>query len=199
MDRPEKVEIFMAMAYTISRLSHDDQTKHGCVITNKNHHILGCGYNGFCRGFNDEKLRGLGYTVRPKKYPLMRHSERNAVDNCEHKPIDAVAYVTGITCSDCLQHLWQNGVETVYMLDRQSSMLDDKERELFDLVVEQSKFKPPHIGLQIHKIKPSLNFLLQMVAELQDGGFIEGNKDIAGQLSEFMINANVLAKDDLKN
>ncbi len=197
MDKPEKVEIFMAMAYTISRLSHDDQTKHGCVITNQDHHILGCGYNGFARGFDDVGLKAMGYTVRPKKYPLMRHSERNAVDNCEHTPRNGIAYVTGITCSDCLQHLWQNGVETIYMLNRTSSMLDVKEKELFDLVIEQSRFKPPHTGLQVCIINPSLNFLLPMVAELQDGGFVTGNKDISTQLSEFIINANVLPENDL--
>jgi deoxycytidylate deaminase len=184
MERPDKVEIFLMMAYIISRLSHDAQTKHGCVITDKQHKILGCGYNGFPRGCNDDKLEKLGYTVRPGKYPWMIHSELNAILNCEHKPTDGTAYVTGITCTGCLMSLWQSGVDTVYMLDRQSVMLDDKQAVVFDEFIKQ-------VPINIHKVKPSVvdfSFLLDVIKELQDLHFLktesEQIKDLLGFMKE---------------
>lgn len=113
------------MAWTIKELSCDGQTKHGCVITDSNNRPLGWGYNSFPRKCDNDRLPNL----RPDKYPWMVHAEENAVSNCTRKPIGGIAYVTGFSCFTCIRHLWQNGVTTIYQLDRHSDITKDPELE----------------------------------------------------------------------
>jgi deoxycytidylate deaminase len=46
---PSWEEYFLNIAKAVSTRSKDAQTKHGCVITDKRHHILGTGFNSFPR------------------------------------------------------------------------------------------------------------------------------------------------------
>lgn len=113
--RPDKRDIFLLLACISSLPSPDSQTQCGCVITTLDNRVLGTGYNGFPRGINNDIIPN----VRPDKYDWVEagHSERNAVNNCILSPRfvgGGVAYVTGRCCSDCTQHLWNNGVETIY-------------------------------------------------------------------------------------
>ena len=96
--RPSWTDYFLGLAKVASQRSHDIHTQHGCVITDRNHRILGVGYNGFPKGMDDPKLP----TSRPEKYCWMIHAERNALSNCVVRPDDGVAYVTGQCCNDCI-------------------------------------------------------------------------------------------------
>ena len=51
--RPTWDQYFMGLAHYVSITSHDEQTKVGCVVVNKDNHILSMGYNGFPQGVND--------------------------------------------------------------------------------------------------------------------------------------------------
>ncbi len=130
---------FLTLAKLVSRRSHDVHTQHGCVITDASHRILGTGYNGFPRKMLSEAQLPL---TRPEKYAWMIHSEVNAVSNCVHRPEDGIAYVTGHPCNNCIMHLWQNGVNTVYFANSHGSkLLDDKTKEIFDEFIRQSQMK----------------------------------------------------------
>lgn len=147
--RPEWTDYFLGLAKVVSQRSHDIHTQHGCVITDQHNRILGVGYNGYPRGLDDNKLP----RNRPDKYPWMVHSERNALSNCVVRPDNGIAYVTGQCCNDCIMALWQEGVQTVYMIDDHGTHLfDENAKKIFDTFVEMS-------GIKICKITPDLSWL----------------------------------------
>ena len=152
MERPEWTDYFLGLAKVVSQRSHDCQTQHGCVITDKNNRILGLGYNGFPRGLNDKTLPNS----RPLKYPWMIHAERNALSNCTLRPENGIAYVTGQCCNDCIMALWQEGVSTVIMMDSHGThQFDANAKKIFDAFVNNS-------GINIKYVKPNLSWLKQL-------------------------------------
>ena len=103
---------FLQMARLVSTKSKDQSTKCGCVIT-KDNAVISTGYNGLCAG--------MEYTdnvqVRPYKYLVFEHSERNAVYLAAKLGTSlngSKAYVTGPPCADCARALVQSGVKEVY-------------------------------------------------------------------------------------
>ena len=152
MERPEWTDYFLGLAKVVSQRSHDSQTQHGCVITDRNNRILGLGYNGFPRGLSDENLPD----IRPHKYPWMIHAERNALSNCTLRPENGIAYITGQCCNDCIMALWQEGVTEVIMFDSHGThQFDEKARKIFDTFVSMS-------GINIRYVKPNLSWLRQL-------------------------------------
>jgi len=147
--RPNWIDYFLGLAKVVSQRSHDVHTKHGCVITDQNHRILGVGYNGFPHSLDDSQLP----TSRPDKYFWIIHSERNALSNCVVRPDHGIAYVTGQCCNDCIMALWQEGIRTVYMIDDHGTHLFDQQaQERFDLFMALSEMK-------IYKINPDLSWI----------------------------------------
>jgi len=147
--RPIWTDYFLGLAKVISQRSHDIHTQHGCVITDQNNRILGVGYNGYPRGLDDNNLP----KNRPDKYAWMVHSERNALANCVVRPDNGIAYVTGQCCNDCIMALWQEGIQTVFMIDDHGTHLfDDNAKNIFDTFVSMS-------GIKINKIIPDLSWL----------------------------------------
>lgn len=148
IERPDFVNYFLAMAVVVSQRSHDAQTKHGCVIADKDNIPLSVGYNGFPRKMKDESLPNL----RPEKYTWMVHAERNALANCQVRPKGATAYVTGQSCLDCGMALWAHGINKIYMIDGHGTVLyDDKMKNSWDIFIEQT-------GIEIIKIKPNFDW-----------------------------------------
>jgi dCMP deaminase len=150
--RPTWNDYFLGLTKVVSQRSHDVHTQHGCVITDQHHRILGVGYNGFPRGVDDHLLP----TTRPEKYPWMIHAERNALSNCVVRPDKGIAYVSGQCCNDCVMALWQEGVESIVMIDDHGTHLFDEEaKKRFDTFVQMS-------GIKITKIKPNLSWLTNL-------------------------------------
>lgn len=180
--RESKDNVFLAIAYIVSKLSHDGQTQHGCVIIDKEKRIKSLGFNGFPRRANDKSLISRGYHLRPKKYPLCIHSEENAVLNYKGDLEGCAAYVTGKCCHRCLRTLWQAGIKQVICLDRISNMCEDKqEQEAYDLVKEET-------GISVLMVKPDLSFLLNVIHELFTLGFIHTEREkVDSQLQEFAL------------
>jgi dCMP deaminase len=152
MSRPKWTDYFLGLAKVVSQRSHDIQTQHGCVITDKNNRILGQGYNGFPRGLDDKLLPN----TRPEKYPWMIHAERNALSNCTIRPENGIAYVTGQCCNDCIMALWQEGIKKVVMTKNHGTHLfDDEAQKRFDTFVKMS-------GIEILYVEPDLSWLKQL-------------------------------------
>lgn len=150
MSRPEWIDYFLGLAFVVSLRSQDSQTKHGCVITNKDNRILGVGYNGFPRKCKDESRLP---TTRPSKYSWMLHSERNALANCIIRPEGGIAYVTGQCCNDCLMAMWQEGVEDVVMADKHGShLIDENAKQVREEFVMQT-------GMRLTLVQPQLDWL----------------------------------------
>jgi dCMP deaminase len=106
-------EYFLEMAEFVSRKSKDRSTKVGCVIVGPNHEVRTTGYNGFCRGIDDN----MDYRHdRPEKYFWAEHAERNAIYNAARNGIrleDCTLYSTVFPCADCARAIIQSGIKTV--------------------------------------------------------------------------------------
>lgn len=147
------VDYFLGLAYAVSRRSKDAQTKHGCIITDIDHNILGTGYNSFAKKLPDNILPNL----RPAKYPFFSlHSEVNAISRCTVSPLrlpdGGVAYITGRPCFSCLQLLWNNNIKTIYCVNSYGWSKDAEEKENFEFFVAAT-------GINIWDVEPDLDWL----------------------------------------
>ncbi len=111
LSRPEWDDWFMGMCFWVSLRSPDPSTKHGAVLCNNRHQILGVGYNGFPRGCKDSELP----LTRPLKYGYMVHAEDNCLMNSQNLLLGDgyTMYVTGFPCLKCFTKIMQSGVRKV--------------------------------------------------------------------------------------
>ena len=104
---------FIKMAQFIAEeFSKDDSTKVGVVIVGPDHEIRTTGFNGFPRGIDDENP---DYWVRPLKYDIIEHAERNAFYNATRMGQalkDCTMYMNfePIPCTDCARGTIQVGI-----------------------------------------------------------------------------------------
>lgn len=150
VDRPTWDEYFLSFAMLASSKSPDAQTQHGCIIVDEDNHIVGVGYNGFSPGIDDSDFDN----TRPAKYPLVIHSEANALYNMELKKKNLRAYVTGKPCIECLKAMHANGVREIYYLDRRGSVLEDSTKNEWDLLVSR-------MDMQVHIISINTQWLVK--------------------------------------
>lgn len=104
---------FMSMAELVATKSKDRSTKVGCVIVGPNHEVRTTGYNGFCRGIDDNVDDRHD---RTNKYLWTEHAERNAIFNAARNGIrieDCTAYTTVFPCADCARSFIQSGIRRV--------------------------------------------------------------------------------------
>ncbi len=104
---------FMEMATLVASKSKDRSTKVGCVIVGPNNEVRSTGYNGFCRGVDDEND---DRHERPEKYLWTEHAERNAIFNAARNGIrmeDCTAYTTMFPCADCARSFIQSGIRRI--------------------------------------------------------------------------------------
>ena len=111
--RPSWDTFYMSMCYLIAYRSPDESTKVGSVITTKDNVLLSQGYNGLPRGMD----AGPEVQIRPDKYFLFEHAERNALYNAArhgHSTQGCTIYVHGgHPCSDCTKGIIQAGIVRV--------------------------------------------------------------------------------------
>lgn len=106
-------EYFNKMAHLVATKSKDRSTQVGCVIVGPEHEVRTTGYNGFCRGIEDDVD---GRHERPEKYLWTEHAERNAIYNAARNgvPLEGcTAYTTIFMCADCARALIQSGIKRV--------------------------------------------------------------------------------------
>jgi len=134
IDRPSWTEYFISMAQLASTRSSDAETKHGCVITDRKNRVLGIGYNSFPVGMPDSILPN----TRPEKYKWMVHAERNALANCTLRPENAIAYITGKPCLDCVKAMYQEGIRKLICVDGHGTHLtDDVDECIFEIICKE--------------------------------------------------------------
>lgn len=104
---------FVKMAQFIAdEFSKDDSTKVGAVVVGPDHELRTTGFNGFPRGINDEDP---DLWVRPLKYSIVEHAERNAFYNATRTGVSlngCTMYVNfePIACTDCARGIIQTGI-----------------------------------------------------------------------------------------
>lgn len=128
MGRPDWDDWFMGMCFWTSMRSPDPHTKHGAVLCNSNHQILGVGYNGFPRGCKDTELP----TTRPEKYDVIIHAEDNCLMNSQNLLFgdNYRMYITGFPCIRCFVKIMQYNITQVIYGPLSSACVPqiDKER-----------------------------------------------------------------------
>jgi dCMP deaminase len=107
-------EYFINEAYMAAMKSKDPSTQVGAVVVGPDHEIRSKGYNGLCRGEDDDNEL---FSVRPLKYALYEHAERNALYNMTRVGIPSngcTMYCTwGPPCADCARAIVQSGIKEV--------------------------------------------------------------------------------------
>lgn len=104
---------FLEVADLISTWSKDPSTKVGCVIVTPGKQIVTTGFNGFPRGIKDSEDRLID---RTKKYPLIVHSEENALLQASRVGVSVfgcILYTTLHPCSKCARMIIQAGIGEV--------------------------------------------------------------------------------------
>jgi len=122
-ERPSWDEYFLAMAEQVSRRSPDPNTKHGCVLVDRDRRVVSTGYNGPVAGLPNE----LVPLTRPEKYDWFIHAEDNAVAFARCDLRDSTAYVTGQPCAACFRRLLQVGARRIVYASRPSACITPAE------------------------------------------------------------------------
>lgn len=103
-------ERFMALAEHVATWSKDPSTQVGCVIVDKQNHVVSLGFNGFPRGVKDDALR---YADRETKLLFVAHAERNALDNAPLSVEGCTLYSPLLPCNECAKSIIQKGIKKV--------------------------------------------------------------------------------------
>jgi len=104
---------FMEMSKLVASKSKDRSRKVGCVIVGPQREVRSTGFNGFCRGVDDNVEERH---ERPAKYYWSEHAERNAIYNASRNGIQlkgCTLYSTVFPCSDCARGIIQSGITKV--------------------------------------------------------------------------------------
>ncbi len=141
--KPDWDSYFMAMAFVVCQRSIDPDTKHGCVVVDKDHSILSIGYNSPPRGCVDEEIP----LTRPEKYSFFEHAESNAIINAARVGIPLIGstfYVTGHPCTKCFSQILNVGAKRIIYGPVKSPSVNEqrfKEIEILmknqDLILEE--------------------------------------------------------------
>ena len=103
--------LYMDIAYRVSEMSHDTDTKVGAVIV-KDGNIISMGWNGTPSGFpNQCKDSSTGRTL-----PIVIHAEANALCKLAKSSTDgqgATLYTTLSPCTECTKLILQSGITNV--------------------------------------------------------------------------------------
>ena len=122
-ERPSWDQYFLVLAEQVSRRSPDPNTKHGCVLVDRDHRVVSTGYNGPVGGLPNEVVP----LTRPEKYLWFIHAEDNAVAFSRGDLRGATAYVTGRPCAACFRRLLQVGVRRIVYAGRESACISPEE------------------------------------------------------------------------
>jgi len=163
--RPSWDDYFFGLAFLISQRSSDWSTKHAAIAVDKNHKVIGFGYNGLVRGVDDGQVP----RDRNEKNRWMIHSEVNLILNSYRSFNDTDSiYITGIPCLQCTSNLIQHGAKKIIMADRRGYS-NPPLTQLKDIKKLCKKCK-----INLKTVKPNLNWLYEekLKRELTDLCFI---------------------------
>ena len=121
------INYFFTIAKVVSEQSKDPSTQVGCVVVDKDKHILATGFNGFPVGMRDDQKR---YEDRAFKLRHVCHAEANAI--CQSAATgtsfkDAFIFVTLQPCIECAKLIVQSGIKEVHFLVDEEANLKREE------------------------------------------------------------------------
>ena len=114
MEKDKLDKTYMNMARELSKLSHAQRRKVGCLIV-KDTHIIAEGLNGTPRGF-DNNCEYIDHVDHYYTKPEVLHAESNAITKLArstNSSSGATLYVTCSPCFECAKLIIQSGIERV--------------------------------------------------------------------------------------
>ena len=114
-------EYFMGIALLSGCRSKDPGTQVGACIVNKQHKIVGTGYNGLPIGCDDDEFPwDKQGNFLDTKYPYVCHAELNAILNNIGMNLQGCTIYTALfPCNECAKAIIQAGItEVVYLSDK---------------------------------------------------------------------------------
>ncbi len=114
---------WVALSDLVSSWSKDKSTKVGAVLVSDTNDLLGIGWNGFCRGIDDNVEERH---AKPTKYFYTAHAEENALYNAARLGISTVGcriYVKMHPCSRCARGIIQAGIKEVICPDIEKDLI----------------------------------------------------------------------------
>ena len=111
----------MGIALLSGCRSKDPGTQVGACIVNKQHKIVGTGYNGLPIGCNDDEFPwDKQGSFLDTKYPYVCHAELNAILNNIGMNLQGCTIYTALfPCNECAKAIIQAGIkEVVYLSDK---------------------------------------------------------------------------------
>lgn len=146
---------FIEIAKIIAKKSKDPSTKVGAVIVDSDNRIISTGYNGFVSKNNEDFMT----FERPMKYHLTIHAEMNALLFARQDLSGKVMYITHSPCSECLKHILQCRIRTVYY-DEVYSKFSDENKEAIRLLIMSTDSK-------IININTNVDYLTDLGTEIE--------------------------------
>ena len=134
-------EYFMGVAMLSAMRSKDPNTQVGACIVNREHRIVGVGYNGFPTGCSDDDLPWdrEGDWIETK-YPYVCHAELNAILNSIGGDLrGCTLYVALFPCNECAKAIIQAGIRKIVYLSDKYAMLAQAGVELVQFQPEQKE------------------------------------------------------------
>ena len=114
----------LGLAEAASLRSEDPFVKVGACALNRNHMVLGVGYNGLASGKDvDWEL-----FTRDQRRPVMLHAEMNCLSLCKKGEVRVLA-ITLLPCSHCATMIAGYGIPTVVYRDDYKE--DEGAKEIF--------------------------------------------------------------------
>jgi dCMP deaminase len=126
MKRVSWDEYALDLAKTASQRSEDPYRKVGACALNKDHMVLGLGYNGLASG---KVVHQLFLENRDFRRPYMIHAEANCLSLCRRGEVDLLA-VTLLPCSYCATMIAAYGIRKVIYQEFYDS--DPKALDIFN-------------------------------------------------------------------
>lgn len=119
--RMTKDQYFMKMALLTSEMSTCPRRKVGCIIVNKNKHIIATGYNGVPKGFPhciDKPCGGENFKSGEGLSKCMAtHAEQNALLQCPNTMDIDTIYVTASPCETCSKLIANTSCKRIVFLE----------------------------------------------------------------------------------
>jgi dCMP deaminase len=115
---------FMSIAVLSSFRSKDSKTNNGAVIVDSDKKVIGVGYNGLPKGFDDNKKifwSDDDSSAKNSKHSYVVHAEANAIYNRNTSRVSGqVMYCTLFPCRECAKAIIQNNIcEVIYLTHKE--------------------------------------------------------------------------------
>ena len=120
-NRPSIESYFMKIAQVAKSRSTCARRRVGCVLVDKDNHLISTGYNGVPKGMThcyDDPCDGAGFKSGEglEKCNAI-HAEINAIAHCENPKRIYAAYVTVSPCTHCIKALLATPCEWLFFGD----------------------------------------------------------------------------------